>query len=365
MMNDAKVEQKIMDRIRALLAKANDPASSPSEREQYLDEANRRMTRHAIDMAMLDATRTIGEKRKPTKKLITLFDYEFEWGSHFMSVIMSIAETNRCRYAFHNGYRSITIVGMQEDVDWVEMLWLNVFLNFSQKINPRWDATLSVADNIYNFKNAGYKWKDIWEIGFANLGSMPDGNYDFIPNKCKYMITGYKKMCKEKGAEPVGTQTFAAYKLTFTHYFVGEINSRLEEMRAANKKQEDATPGSELALRDMSADINDFFYLLFPTMSPEARAKRDEIWRKEEEDAQKRDAEYLASLSPAARKAVLDKRMQEEAKQARLNDKYYREQAKKRTYDAAGASAGAAAGKDVNLNRSGRETSSGSRTELN
>jgi hypothetical protein len=364
-MTEQNVSERVLETIRRLLAKANDPASSPNEREQFLDEANRRMTRHAIDMAMLDASRTIGEKRKPTKKLITLYDGNFEWGAHFMSVIMAIAETNRCRYAFHTGYRSITIVGMQDDVEWVEMLWMNVFFQFTSRIQPTWDTESSVADNIYTFKNAGYKWKDIWEIGKHKLGSMPDGQSEFIPNKCKYMITGYKKTCVDRGTTPVGTQTFAAYKLTFTEYFTWEIKRRLEEMRAASKAEEDSTPGSAVALRDTSKDINDFFYLLFPTLSPEGMAKRDEIMRMEDEAAERRDAEYLASLSPAARKVILDKRKQEEARQARLNERYYRENSRKRRFDAAGASAGEQAGRKVDLTRSGPQTGAGRRTELN
>jgi hypothetical protein len=254
---------------------------------------------------------------------------------------------------------------MQEDVDWVEMLWLNVFFQFSSKIQPTWDVTLSVADNIYNFKNAGYKWKDIWQQGKRVLGAMPDGQSEFVPNKCKYMITGYKKMCAERGTSPIGTQTFAAYKLTFTNYFTHEINTRLEEMRAANKRAEQATPGSEVALRDMSSDINAEFFRLFPDLTPEARAKRDEIWRKEEADAEAADAAYLASLHPHVRKIILDKRAREEADAARRSDRYYRQQAKKRTFDAAGASAGSAAGKDVDLTRNGPAAPSGSRTELN
>lgn len=362
---ESKRDERIIEMVRRLLALANDPATSPAEREQALDEANRRMNRHAIDQAMLDATRTIGEKRKPTKKLIVLFDNDSTWGSYFTSTIMQMCITNRCRYAFHSGYRQVTVVGMQDDVDWVEMLWLNVFLHFSSKIKPSWDIDQPVAVNIYNFKNAGYKWKDIWDIGdFKIPGGMPDGNDRFIPNKCKYMITGYKKMCEERGTAPIGTQTFEAYKLTFTQYYTAEVNTRLETMRAANE-EEAASSGGVVALRDMSEDILSEFYRLFPMLSPESIDARNEIWRKEEEDAEKRDAAYLASLTPAARKAVLDKRAQEEARQARLRDRWYRDQAKKRTYDAAGATAGEAAGREVDLTRSGPATTSGSRTELN
>jgi hypothetical protein len=362
-MTEHKVSERVLETIRRLLALANDPATPANEREQALDEANRRMARHAIDMAVLDASRTLGEKRKPTQKVISLYDVQYEWYHSFQVVILNICETNRCRYAFHD--RSITVVGMQDDVDWVEMLWLSVFFQFSSKIQPTWEPKLSVEENIYNFKNAGFKWKDIWEAGYRKLGSMPDGERNFIPGKCKYMITGYKKFCKDAGTEPIGTQTFAAYRLTFTNHFTFEVNRRLEEMRAANKEQEDSIPGSAVALRDTSVDVEAEFYRLFPSLSPEAKQKRRDLQAKEQSDAEAADAAYLASLPQAARAAELRRRAKEEAAAARRSDTYYRNAARRRTYDAAGASAGLAAGRSVDLTRNGKSATSGSRTEIN
>lgn len=356
-------EARILEKIQRLLNMANDSAASPAEREQFLDEANRQMARHAIDQAMLDVSRTSAEKRKPVKRHIQLFDENFEWGTYFYSVIMAIAETNRCKAAWHGD--AITVVGMQEDVDWVEMLWLNTFMQFSAKIKPTWDLNLSVEENIYNFKNAGFKWKDIWEIGYFKLpDGMPDGNGHFIPNKCKYMINGYKKMCKDKGTEPIGTQSFAAYKLTFTSYFTWEVKKRLEAMRESNKEQEEATPGSAVALFDTSKLIEEEFYLIFPMLSPEAREKSKALQLKEKEDAEKRDAAFLASLSPQARKTELERRLKAEAAQARADAAYFRKAGSRRTYDAAGANAGRVAGQGVDLSRRSAAAPSGSKTEL-
>jgi hypothetical protein len=357
----AKDEQKIMDRIRMLLAKANDPASSVSEREQYLDEANRRMAKHAIDQAMLDATRTPAEKRKPTKKNIKLYDESESWGPYFRSVVVAICSTNRCRFAWHHD-DSITVVGMQEDVDWVEMLWLNTFLYFTTKINPRWDVGRPIEQNIFDFKHAGYKWSDIWDTGFANEGGMPDGGTKFVPNKCGYMKTMYHRECKRRGVEKVGTQTFDAYRLTFTDHFVWEVKKRLEAMADANKKVEDETSGSTVALFDMSKLIDEEFYLIFPQLHPEAKKKAQELALKRVQDAEKADAEFLANMTPAARKEELSRRLKQEKEDAKAFNRYYRNT--KRTYDAAGASAGAQAGREVDLSSRKSAAPSGSRTEL-
>jgi hypothetical protein len=346
-------EGKILERIRLLLNKANDPAVGDAEREAFLAEANRRMANHAIDQAMLDATRTSGEKRKPTSKHIRLFDSEFQWSGYFYGLIGRLAEISRCRVAWHSSWHEITIVGMQEDVDWAEMLWLQVFLDFSSKISPRWNGELSLAENIFNFKHAGYKWKDIWEIGNRkHPGGMPDKGYQFVPNKCGYMKTMYHRECKARDVSPVGTQTFEAYKMTFTSYFVHRVNARLEEMAEVSKEEQCKTSGSDLALFDVSKLIDEEFYLQFPTLHPDEQARREAASREAAKRAEENDAKYLASLSPEARKRELTARADAERARAKADAKYYR--SAKRTYDAVGATAGDQAGSKVNLTRSGR-----------
>jgi len=362
-------DDRTLEKVRKLLAKAN--ALDGPERETFLDAANAIIAQNAITAAMLDATRTTGEKRKPAQKRIRLWDPEFEWSHHFYGLIESLAETNRCRVAWHSGLSEITVVGMTEDVEWIEMLWMNTFFQFVSKIQPSWSADKTLQENIFSFKHAGYKWKDIWEIGdrFFKIqvgadGGMPDGGYKFVPAKCGYMKSAYHRECKKQGVEPVGTQTFEAYRLTFTSHFVWRVQERLEAMRAANKKAEDAVGGSAVALYDASKLVEDEFFLLFPSLHPEARKAAAELSRKRVADAEARDAEYLASLSPEARRIELKRRADEERRQAKASERYYREHAKKRTYDAAGATAGKQAGEGVDLSARKSAATSGSRTEI-
>lgn len=359
-------DKRIIEQVRRLLAYANNPSTPPAEREQMLDEANKKMAKHAIDQAILDATRTSQEKRKPTRKHIQLFDPNFEYSSEFYAVITAMCSVNRCRYAWHSD--SVTVVGMQEDVDWVELLWLNTFLYFSSKINPRWDVNLPLQQNIFNHKHSGMKWKEIYELAHRlQPEALPeDLRYEmrFIPNKCGWMKTMYHRECKRQEVAPVGTQTFAAYKLTFTNHFCWEVKVRLEAMAAANKATEDETSGSAVALFDVSKLIDEEFFRIFPMLHPEEKARTRELLRKNAEDAEKRDAEFLASLSPEARKMELDRRLRAERQAAKDYAQYYRSTSKRRTYDAAGATAGAEAGRSVDLTRAGKATGSGSRTEL-
>lgn len=354
-----RTEAEIMELVRKLLAKANDPASSDAEKELYLSEASAKMKRYQIDMAMLDASRTLGEKRTPIVRQIALFDDGSEWSHYFITVIDAIAETNGVRVMVNFGSTSMTIVGMQSDVEWTEMLWMNTFLEFVSRLDPRWDLNKTVPENIFIFKNAGFKWKEIWERGNQALQplGMPDGMTEFIPGKCKYMINWYKAECKSRNFTPVGTQTFAAYRHTFTAAYTQRVCYRLEMMRAAAKVEEESVPGSSLALVDVKAQVDGEFYRLFDFMRPltheeslellEASAAR----RRAEREA---DEAYLAGLTPEVRRKVLGARQEEARRQAKANERYWREQDKRNKsvrFDHAGFASGEAAANSVNLNR--------------
>ena len=53
-----RTKEDVADKVRKLLAKAEDPATTPEEAESFTAKAQQMMTKYAIDLAMItDATR--------------------------------------------------------------------------------------------------------------------------------------------------------------------------------------------------------------------------------------------------------------------------------------------------------------------
>lgn len=364
-------DDKILDRIRAFLAKANDENNHEAERELARVQANKLMARHAIDQALLDMTRAESERRRVINEQFKLYDDEnLEYIDRLLTVMQMLCGANRVKMAAYPGLKSVHLVGVQEDVDWVKMLWLQILLEFVSRIRPTWDRSKPVVDNIYNFKNAGYKWKDIWDEGYRQLGEMPDGQQFFKANKCAYMISGYKRLCRERGTNPVATQRFEAYRHSFAEAFRATVCARIEALNSATEEASGEIVGSAVALRDVQSRVDEEFYRLFPYMRPTTMTaeEREAYYRQiEEEQAERarKDAEYLAGLSAADRKRVLHDREARERRQARENDRYWREQARKqeKLADVAGYAAGQAAGKAVNVKRGARAASDGPQAE--
>ncbi|MGH3588726.1 MAG: DUF2786 domain-containing protein, partial [Pseudonocardia sp.] len=110
------VDQKILSRVRALLAKA-ESTQFPEEAEALSTKAQELMNRHAFARALLDA-----EEHKPqsaTSTRIWLDNPYLEAKSH---LVAAIAGANRCRSVFHADLGFIAVVGDPLDLDITELL---------------------------------------------------------------------------------------------------------------------------------------------------------------------------------------------------------------------------------------------------
>jgi Protein of unknown function (DUF2786) len=112
----AGVDQKILSRVRALLAKAESTQYS-AEAEALSAKAQEMMNRHAFERALLDA-----DEHKPqaaTSTRLWLDNPYLEAKSH---LVAAIAVANRCKSVFHPDLGFVAIVGDPLDLDITELL---------------------------------------------------------------------------------------------------------------------------------------------------------------------------------------------------------------------------------------------------
>jgi hypothetical protein len=319
-------EEKILSRVQKLLDKANAEGTTEQERQLLLDKADELMIKHAIDDAMLMATMKKEDRRKPVSERFHAADVNAPHWEKFRTVLLMIANLHRVRSAFHYD-GDVTLVGYFEDVEYVKMKWLNVYLHFSRTINPEWDNRLSPEQNAYNYHRSGTPWTVVEDIAKAK-----GCNWNI-----KQLRAGYRRYCESIGEEPRRmTQRNFAYKESFADAFRTRICARIAELIEERDKMT-SEAGALVAVRDLGIDIDALFYELFPNLDPAAqaaaRAAREEQKRREAEAHQR----WLESLSPAERRKY-DREQEEEARrQARWNERYWarmdKENAKNRDLD--------------------------------
>jgi hypothetical protein len=340
-------EEKILQRVKKLLDKANDPSVTPEERQAFIEGADKLMIKHEIDEAMLDATLSQSERRKPVKDYFQAADANAEYWEQFRTVMGMICKLHGVRIVYH--YEGdVTLFGFRDDVEYVKMKWLNIYLHFTKMIDPVWDLSLTIDHNVYNFKTAGHPWQDIQHVMFGVTG---------IDKPLHFFKPSYRRHCKVIGEEPrAHTQRNFAYRNSFTVAFVNRLCARIEIMIEA-RNEAVAERGALVHVSKAQLDVDEMLYGAYPHLRPqtdaERQAKLDELRRLHQQ--------WLESLSPEERRAYEVEQQRLSRQAAKDNARYWRQQSN--AFDAEGANLGRSAADKVDLNRNAA-TDTGKRGEL-
>jgi Protein of unknown function (DUF2786) len=117
---DDAVDNKVLSRVRGLLAKA-ESTTFAEEAEALTAKAQELMARHAIDLAMLDASAAV--HGAPVARRVHLDDPYIDAKSTLLAVV---AMENRCRSVFSPGFGFATLFGFASDLDMVELLFTSL-----------------------------------------------------------------------------------------------------------------------------------------------------------------------------------------------------------------------------------------------
>lgn len=362
-------EDRIIDRVAKLLAQAEHPNTSDVERDAFLAKADALMSKHMIDEAMLRAAQKPEERRKPVVVEVSgMFDRNTVYGSKMNLIASQIARTVGVKMVTHyEGGPRVTLVGFDEDVRWMQMLFINVQMAFANKMSPKWDTSREFVMNLVLLRESGLSWTVVLDRAVRagaiedTWSDVPGG--DWNPSMTEWIThaqrarwsaedklnRAYRNWCKANGKKPVQITRHEAYRHTYAEAFTTRICTRLEERRAARK-----VPGTELVLRSVEEDVLKAMWDAFPELSPEAREAARLAREKLEQEADEAHAAWLATLTPAARLRYEKEQTAKREKEARDNERYWREQDQKREklYDTNGGIAGRAAADSVNLSTS-------------
>jgi hypothetical protein len=117
------VDERMLSRIRALLAKA-EATTSEAEAEAFTAGAQERMARHSIDLAMLAATDPANADRPNGRRIGIDNPYE----SSKAVLLDAVAGANRCRSVWSQQLGFCTVLGFEPDLDAVEILFTSLLV---------------------------------------------------------------------------------------------------------------------------------------------------------------------------------------------------------------------------------------------
>ncbi len=144
-----------LDRIRKLLAKAEDSGVTPAEAEALTGKAAELMARYGIDRAMLAATQPATDQ--PADRVITIAN---PWAGVRAHLLCGIGSAMRCQcllLSAPTGAR-VHVFGYGSDIERAEVLYTSVLIQMShglaQAVIPVWTSSPRA-------------WRRSWLLGYA------------------------------------------------------------------------------------------------------------------------------------------------------------------------------------------------------
>lgn len=126
----AAVDDRILSRVRALLAKA-ESTTFEAEAETFTAGAQSLMARHSIDAALLAASAP-GDADAPTARRIGIAaPYE----APKALLLTEVAEANRCRTVWSKELGFVTVLGFGTDLDAVETLFTSLLMQVTSAMS--------------------------------------------------------------------------------------------------------------------------------------------------------------------------------------------------------------------------------------
>jgi hypothetical protein len=118
----ADLDQRMLGRVRALLAKA-ESTDFPEEADAFTAKAQELMARHRIDHALLVAA--TGERDRPVTRRVSI-DNPYEAPKTLL--LQVVAEANSCRAVWTKRFGFTTLVGFPADLDSTELLFTSLLV---------------------------------------------------------------------------------------------------------------------------------------------------------------------------------------------------------------------------------------------
>lgn len=251
--------------IRSLIARAEHPNTPEAEATQSRNMADRLMREWRVseeDMIAVDPALVV-----PGELNIMVRLPGYELSQYYVMVVREIARHTEVRVAVFTSYdaegryMAVGAVGYDSDLRYFELLWTGAHLMFSTRIDPIWDASLPVEENIFRMRNAGHKRKDIaFRAGW-------DGDKAADRSKVQRM---YLREAGKRGEDAMAAGldfNAATYRDSYADAFAVTIRRRLREVRDASD-----SVGGVVTLAGRSERVDEAFYAKYPAARPKAPA---------------------------------------------------------------------------------------------
>jgi Protein of unknown function (DUF2786) len=150
------VQADLLDRVRKLLAKAEDEGCSPAEAEALTAKAAELMARYGIDRALLGAIRP--ETDRPADQTFTLGN---PWGDVKRHLLAGLATALRCQCVQirHDAGTRLHVFGYRSDLERADILFTSLLVQMARAL---------AAQAVPGYGGEARAWRRSWMLGYCS-----------------------------------------------------------------------------------------------------------------------------------------------------------------------------------------------------
>jgi len=270
--------EKRLKTIRDLIARAAS-TEFEAERDACLAKADELQTRFQVEeweLAHLNDTSVAG--RTPIRRDMEMMwrnGIDFDMRGSLRRMFLDCADHCRCVVAeSKDDYvaNRIPVFGLEADLDYLDLLYTNLFMQMVSKMKPEYDPSKSLGYNVYQAKEARMKYKDIaiwcghpeWIKVVPRYNARKGCTEDKVELN-GIMIREMKKYAKENNLTVHKEVSLRYYFIDYCSGFVSSVGAKLMQMRQDQGQDEGSMA---IALRDMKQVSLELMWAEFPDMAP-------------------------------------------------------------------------------------------------
>ena len=149
------MQADLLDRVRKLLAKAEDEGCSPAEAEALTVKAAELMARYGIDRALLGALRP--ESDRPTSQMFTLGN---PWGDVKRHLLAGLATAVRCQCVQTRSAEGtrLHVFGYRSDLERADILFTSLLVQMARAL---------ARQAVPGYGGGARAWRRSWMLGYC------------------------------------------------------------------------------------------------------------------------------------------------------------------------------------------------------
>jgi Protein of unknown function (DUF2786) len=148
--------ERLLDRVRKLLAQAEDDSVTPAEAQAFTGKAAELMAKYGIDRALLAADRP--ETDQPANRILNI---DNPWAREKAHLLSGLASALRCQCILLGGNRpgsKVHLFGFTSDIDRTDVLYTSILIQMAHGL---------AGAQVPEWSSSPRAWRRSWLLGFA------------------------------------------------------------------------------------------------------------------------------------------------------------------------------------------------------